>query len=75
MMLTNYICEKLNINMTDKEKNKIIDKAQEEPVLMPDGGHCCLKMTDNCYGCGCYSTGNYKRCKERIKSYFSKLEE
>ena len=75
MMLTNYICEKLNINMTDKEKNKIIDKAQEEPVLMPDGGHCCLKMTDNCYGCGCYSTGNYKRCNERIKSYFSKLEE
>jgi 2-hydroxy-3-keto-5-methylthiopentenyl-1-phosphate phosphatase len=75
MMLTNYICEKLNINMTDKEKNKIIDKAQEEPVLMPDGGHCCLKMTDNCYGCGCYSTGNYKRCEERIKSYFSKLEE
>lgn len=75
MMLTNYICEKLNINMTDKEKNKIIDKAQEEPVLMPDGGHCCLKMTDNCYGCGCYSTGNYKRCQERIKSYFSKLEE
>ena len=75
MMLTNYICEKLNINMTDKEKNKIIDKAQEEPVLMPDGGHCCLKMTDNCYGCGCYSTGNYKRCNKRIKSYFSKLEE
>jgi phosphoketolase len=75
MMLTNYICEKLNINMTDKEKNKIIDKAQEEPVLMPDGGHCCLKMTDNCYWCGCYSTGNYKRCNERIKSYFSKLEE
>lgn len=75
MILTNYICEKLNINMTDKEKNKIIDKAQEEPVLMPDGGHCCLKMTDNCYGCGCYSTGNYKRCNERIKSYFSKLEE
>ena len=26
-MLTNDICEKLNINMTDKEKNKIIDKA------------------------------------------------
>ena len=18
---------------------------------MPDGGRCCLKMTDNCYGC------------------------
>ncbi len=56
--------------MSDKEKNKIIEEAQVEPVLMPDGGHCCLKMTDNCYGCGCYSTGDYKRCEERIKSYF-----
>ena len=46
-----------------------------DTILMPDGGHCCLKMTDNCYGCGCYSTGNYKHCNERIKSYFSKLEE
>ena len=63
------------MSMTITEKNKIIDQAQKEPVLMPDGGHCCLKMTDNCYGCGCYSTGNYNRCQERIKSYFSKLEE
>lgn len=79
-MLQQMICVnckkyKIKVNMSDKEKNKIIDEAQVEPVLMPDGGHCCLKMTDNCYGCGCYSTGDYKRCEERIKSYFLKLEE
>ena len=75
MIFVNCKKYKIKVNMTDKEKNKIINEAQVEPVLMPDGGHCCLEMTDNCYGCGCYSTGNYKRCEERIKSYFSKLEE
>ena len=75
MIFVNCKKYKIKVNMTDKEKNKIINEAQVEPVLMPDCGHCCLKMTDNCYGCGCYSTGNYKRCEERINLYFSKLDE
>lgn len=62
----------MSINIS--EKNRIIESAQKEPVLMPDGGHCCLEMTEECYGCPCYGTGNIKRCKQRIQEYFSKLE-
>lgn len=61
--------------MDSLEKKRIIENAQKEPVLMPDGGHCCLEMTEECYGCSCYGTGNNTRCKQRVQEYFSKLEE
>lgn len=61
--------------MNSLEKKRIIENAQKEPVLMPDGGYCCLEMTEECYGCSCYGTGNTTRCKQRVQEYFSKLED
>lgn len=37
-------------------------------VLHPDGGYCNTEgMTDECYGCYCYGTGDVERCRKRVK--------
>lgn len=60
--------------MTKEEREKIIEAAQQDPILMPDGGHCCLRMTDSCYGCACYSLGAIGRCHDRIQTYWENYE-
>jgi uncharacterized phage protein (TIGR01671 family) len=70
---SNFYNMRMKENIKETEKEEIIARAQKEPVIVPDGGRCCLRMTDACYGCGCYATGNYKRCKQRIKEYFESL--
>lgn len=40
-------------------------------VVMPDGGHCCLNMCNECYGCYYYGTGDITGCQKRIDTYYN----
>lgn len=38
-------------------------------------GHCNLKMTDDCYGCAYYGTGDIAGCKLTIQYYKEHMED
>jgi len=44
-----------------------MNKHEDIFINHPDGGHCNLMgMTDGCYGCGRYGTGDTEGCEKRV---------